>query len=65
MKRSRSSEEQVVRTLRESQSEMTVKAVWAKHNISEVPQMRAMHEEISRLNRLIADGVVRNDILKG
>jgi putative transposase len=35
MKRSRYSEEQVVGILREAQSGMTVKAVCAKHNLSE------------------------------
>ncbi len=35
MKRSRYSEEQVVGILREAQSGMTVKALCAKHNISE------------------------------
>lgn len=81
MKRSRYSEEQVVGILREAQGGMTVKAVCAKHNLSEqtfynwkrkyqgmevsdVREMRAMAEEISRLKRIVADQVVQIDILK-
>lgn len=32
--------------------------------VSDVRQMRAMSEEISRLKRIVADLVVQNDILK-
>ena len=80
MKRSRFSEEQVVKILHEG-SGMKTKEVCAKHNISEqtyyqwkrkygkmepseVRQMRALAEENGRLKRIIADYAVQIDILK-
>ena len=81
MKRSKFSEEQVVAVLRQGQSGISVKAMCAKHNISEptyykwkqkcgglevnyLRKMRAMAEEISQLKRIVADLVLKNDILK-
>jgi putative transposase len=80
MKKSRFSEEQVVNILREGRgikprelcakhniSEPTYYA-WKKKygemDVSEVRQLRAISDEVSRLKRIIADQAVQIDILK-
>jgi putative transposase len=80
MKKSRFSEDQVVNILREGRGMKTREVcakhnisqptyyAWQKRygemDVSEVRQLRAINDEVSRLKRIIADQAVQIDILK-
>ena len=64
MRRSRFSEEQITRMIREHEAGVRAADICRKHGISDAKRLKSLQEENSKLKRLLADAMLDNAALK-